>query len=270
MRKYELIKVEPHNGIVQVTLNRPEVRNAFNSQMVVELRSVFQELGQDQNVRAIVIAGAGPIFCAGLDLRWVASSDGKNQAQWLQEAEHLTQMYQAIDECPCPVVGRVHGSAFGGGIGIVASCDVVVASEEAQFALREVRVGLVPAVIAPYLLRKLGFSWTSRYRLTGEPFSARIAQTMGLVHEVVPAEELDSHIQILSNQFLQVGPQAVRETKFLLRRLLTLPDQDRWSFCAQTNARIRGTSEAHEGLQAFVEKRLPTWVKESSQIGASG
>ena len=266
MKHFETVKMEIQDTVAQVTLNRPEVRNAFNSQMVIELSALFQGLGQNPNIRVIILRGAGPTFSAGMDLKWLTTTDQNSEVQRVQAAEHLLQMYQAIDECPYPVIARVHGAAFGGGAGLLAVCDMAVASPDAQFAFREVRLGLIPAIIAPYLLRRLGVSQTTRLCLTGENFSADVAKQVGLVQEVVPAEELDSHIHVLIEHILQGGPEAIKETKKFLRQLLALPDQDKWPLCTRVNAEMRGSAEAAEGLLAFVEKRSPHWVKQSSPV----
>lgn len=256
--------LESRQGIATVTLNRPQVRNAFDAALVAELCAAFEKLGGDTSVRGVVLAGAGPVFCAGMDLGWMARSDSASERQRLQDAEQLQQMFQAIDACPWPVVGRVQGAAYGGGVGLVAACDVVVAAEDARFALREVRVGLLPAVIAPWLLDKIGYSQARRYCLTGEPFSAQVGQSIGLVHDVVPADQLDRAILDVTGRLRQGGPQALRETKGLLRQLLPRSDQDRRRLAAQANARVRATEEAREGLRAFVEKRPPVWAKEEA------
>jgi methylglutaconyl-CoA hydratase len=190
-----------------------------------------------------------------MDLKWLTTTDQSSEVQRVQAAEHMLQMYQAIDECPYPVIARVHGPAFGGGAGLLATCDMAVASPDATFAFREVRLGLIPAIIAPYL---------TRLCLTGESFSADVAKHIGLVHDVVSTEELDSHIYMLVEHILQGGPEAIKETKKFLRQLLTLPDQDKWPLCTKVNAEMRGSAEAAEGLLAFVEKRPPQWVKQSS------
>lgn len=254
--------LESRDGITTVTLNRPQVRNAFDGALVAELCAAFLKFGGDTSVRAVVLAGTGPVFCAGMDLGWLAKSESASEAQRLQDADQLQRMFRAIDECPCPVIGRVQGAAYGGGVGLAAACDVVVAADDTQFALREVRVGLIPAVIAPFLLQKLGHSQARRFCLTGEPFSARVGKSIGLVHEVVPLDQLDASILELTDHLRQGGPRAVRETKSLLRRLLTLSEQERWRLTLQANARIRGTEEAREGMRAFVEKRPPAWAKQ--------
>ena len=266
MEHLETVKLKIQDSVAQVTLNRPEVRNAFHPQMVVELCTLFQGLSQNSDVRVIILGGAGSTFCAGMDLKWLTMTDQSSEVQRMQAAEHLLQMYQTIDECPHPVIARVNGAAFGGGAGLIVACDMAVASSDAHFAFREVRLGLIPAIIAPFLLRQLGVSQTIRLCLTGETFSAEVAKQIGLVQEVVAGEELDHHIHLWVDQILQGGPEAVKEIKKFLRQLLTLPDQDKWSLCTQVNAQMRGSAEAAEGLLAFVEKRSPKWVKHSSRV----
>ncbi len=255
------IEVETREGIARVTLKRPERRNAFDAQMAAELRDAVEALGRAPRLRAIVLAGAGPAFCAGADLRWLRPEAPVSEAQARDDAERLTRLYQALDACPCPVIGRIHGSAFGGGVGLVAVCDIAVAAEETVFALSETRLGLVPAIILPYLRRKVGDSFLRHYTLTGEPFSAAVARQAGLVHEVVPKDALDKRTDELVGAIQQAAPQAVRATKALLRRLAALPDAERSAACAQANVQARLSPEASEGLRAFFEKRPPAWTR---------
>ncbi|WP_447974432.1 enoyl-CoA hydratase-related protein [Nitrospira sp. Kam-Ns4a] len=255
------IAVETREGVAHVTLKRPERRNAFDAQMAVELRDAAEALGRDPRLRAIVLAGAGPAFCAGADLRWLRPETPVSEAQARDDADRLTRLYQAIDECPCPVIGSIHGAAFGGGVGLVAVCDIAVAAEETVFALSEARLGLVPAIILPYLLRRVGESFLRRYALTGESFSALVARQAGLVHDVVPKDALDKRTDELVGAIQRAGPQAVRATKALLRRLASLPDAERSAACAQANVQARLSPEASEGLRAFFEKRPPAWAR---------
>ncbi|GJL54024.1 MAG: enoyl-CoA hydratase [Nitrospirales bacterium] len=269
MKQFECISVEIAGGVANVIITRPEVRNAFNAQTVFELTSALEELRRDETLRAVVVAGEGPVFCAGLDLQWMTNILKMSDVQQLQAAEHLTQMFQVMDEYPCPVVGRVQGGAYGGGIGILAACDIVIATNDAQFALREVRVGLAPAVIAPLLIRKLGFSKSLRHCLTGEPFSVGTAQEIGLVDEIVPAVHLDLAVQEITHQLQLGAPQAVRQTKALFRNLINRPEHDGWRLCVQTNVRMARTKEANEGLKAFFEKRSPRWADGFSEVKAA-
>jgi methylglutaconyl-CoA hydratase len=253
--------VESRSGLVQVTLNRPDRRNAFDARMAGELLQVFGALAQDRSVRGVLLRGSGSAFCAGADLGWMNGGRSLTEAQARAEAEQLIMMYRSIDECPCPVIARVQGPAFGGGVGLVAACDVAVADQGAIFALSEARMGLVPAVIAPFVLRKTGASFVRRFSLTGEPFSASIALQSQLVHEVVPRDRLDSRIAELLRAVTGLAPQAARHTKALLRRLSPAleVDHELWTLCADANVRARLSAEAKEGLQAFLNKRAPAW-----------
>lgn len=266
MPQFDCMKVSRSQGEVTVTLNRPEVRNAFHPPLIVELTSIFQSLGKDESVRLIVLAGEGRIFCAGMDLKWLADMQEGSEVQRLQSAEHLMHMFQVIEECPCPVVARVQGGAYGGGVGLVAACDVAIATEEAQFALREVRIGLAPAVIAPLLVRKLGLSTTLPHCLSGQEFDALTARRLGLVHEVVPADSLDRHVYLFSRAVREAAPQAVRHTKALLRQIVGLPEHEQWSLGVQLNARLVGGMEAKEGVRAFTEKRRPQWMTDVANV----
>lgn len=267
MPRFSTLLVESSRGIARVTLNRPERRNAFDALMADELREAFEELGGDPSVRGVILAGAGPAFCAGADLRWMSPDPPVSEAQAREDAERLVRMYRAIDECPCPVIGRVHGSVFGGGVGLAAVCDIVVAVGDTVFALSEVKLGLVPAVIAPFLLRKAGESFVRRYCLTGEAFSASVAKHFNLVHDVVEKDGLEKRIDELIEAVLQLAPSASQYTKALFRRILRLPDADRWTVCAQANAETRLSAEAREGLRAFLEKRAPAWTAKRTKHG---
>jgi methylglutaconyl-CoA hydratase len=253
------VVIESHNGVARVTLNRPHRRNAFDADMVDGLCKAFDELGRNRSIRVIVLTGNGPAFCAGLDLNWVGSK-GVSASEAQKDAERLMEMFRAIDECPCPVIGRVQGSAYGGGVGLIAVCDIAIVVEDATFALSEARLGLVPAVIAPFLLRKTGESFMRRFCLTGESFSAFTAQQWHLVHDVTDRHKLDSRVDELLRTVLHLAPQATRDTKALFRRLLTLPEQERSRTCVEANARARLAAEAQEGLRAFLEKRSPNWT----------
>lgn len=259
------IQVEFRKGIARVMLNRPERRNAFDQRMVDELHDVFEELTKDTDVRGVILTGTGPVFCAGADLRWLVSDRSVSMQQARKDAEQLIGMYRAIDECPHPVIGRIQGAAFGGGVGLVSVCDIVVAAQDAMFALSEVRLGLVPAVIAPFLLRKAGESFMRRFCLTAETFSASVARQFNLVHDVVEPERLDSRIGELVEAVLSLAPEATRYTKALLRQIQSSQDIERWKISADANTQARLSPEAQEGLRAFFEKRPPAWVKRQTE-----
>lgn len=263
MRRFTHILVDSRNGIARVTLNKPDRRNAFDDRMAAELHEAFKQLGKDPSVRVIILAGAGPVFCAGADLQWMSQAMPTDEAQAVQDAERIMGMYRAIDEAPCPVIAQVQGRAFGGGVGLVAVCDIAVAAEDTVFGLSEVKLGLIPAIIAPFLLRKIGESCVRRYALTGEPFPASVAKQINLVHNVAPAERLEEKTSELAEQILHLAPHAVHETKALLRQLATDPGVDHRAFCTQANARVRASEEAREGIRAFLEKRMPAWSQES-------
>jgi methylglutaconyl-CoA hydratase len=257
------VLVESHNGLARVTLNRPQRRNALDASMIDTLREAFDELTQDPSVRAIILGSTGSTFCAGADLNWMGSEGAVSASEAQKDAERLMKMFRAIDECPCPVIGRIQGAAFGGGVGLIAVCDIAVVVEDATFTLSEVRLGLIPAVIAPFLLRKAGESFVRRFCLTGEPFSAPIAQQFHLVHDVIRQDNLDVRVDELVQMILRLAPQATRDTKVLFRRLLTLSEDERWTACIDANAHARVSAEAQEGLRAFLEKRSPVWTEEN-------
>jgi len=265
MNSLTSISVELRNGIARVTLNRPDRRNAFDQRMVDELHHVFEELAKDTEVRGVILTGAGPVFCAGADLRWLLPDRSVSLQQAQKDAEQLISLYRSIDECPHPVIGRIQGAAFGGGVGLLSVCDIVVAVQDAMFALSEVRLGLVPAVIAPFLLRKTGESFVRRFCLTAEVFSASVARHFNLIHDVVEPDRLDSRIGELVEAVLRLGPEAVRQTKALLRQIQSSHDIEPWQVSADANARARLSEEAQEGLRAFFEKRPPAWAKTSAE-----
>jgi methylglutaconyl-CoA hydratase len=259
MADWTTIIVESHRGIVRVTLNRPERRNAFDQRMVGEIRESFVQLAGDPSVRGVILTSAGPVFCAGADLRWLSQDTQLSVEQARHDARLLADMYREIDECPHPVIGRVQGNAFGGGVGLLAVCDVVVAAEEAKFTLSEVQLGLIPAVVAPFLLRKAGDSFMRRYCLTAEPFSAAVAKQFNLVHDVVKPDLLVSRVEELADAIVRLAPDATRQTKALLRRLQTVPAGEQELLSIEANAQARLSAEAQEGLRAFMEKRPPAW-----------
>lgn len=243
------LRVERHGDVLRITLSRPETRNAFDAQLVSELSAAFVDVGR---ARAVVLAGSGPSFCAGADIEWMRASAGLSAEQNLAEANALRRMLEAIDGCPAPVVAAVHGHAVGGGVGLVATSDVVLAHERTVFAFPEVRLGLEPSVISPFAVRKLGESWARRYFLTGERFDARRAQQIGLVHEVT--DDLEGALETVLAALASGAPRAVRGAK---RLVLDRPDGPE---TARRIAERRAGAEAQEGLRAFLERRRPDWA----------
>jgi methylglutaconyl-CoA hydratase len=243
------LHVEREGEVLRVTLARPEQRNAFDAALIAELAEAFVDVGR---VRAVVLAGDGPSFCAGADVEWMRASIDLSYDENVADALALRRMLEAIDRCPAPVVARVHGHALGGGCGLVACADVAVADEGTVFAFSEVKLGIVPAVISPFALAKIGPSAARRYFLTGERFDAATALRIGLVHEV--AADVDGAVDRVLAELLSAGPRAARAAK---RLVLDTPLDG-----AETARRIaerRTSDEGQEGLRAFLERRRPTW-----------
>jgi methylglutaconyl-CoA hydratase len=242
------LRVEREGPLLRVTMARPDRRNAFDAALIAELTDAFSNVG---DARAVVLAGEGPSFSAGADVEWMRSSIELSYDENVADALRLRAMLDAIDGCPAPVIARVQGHALGGGCGLVACSDVVVAHPDAQFAFSEVKLGIVPAVISPFALAKIGSSAARRYFVTGERFDAATALQLGLVHEVTP--ELDAAVEAVAGELLSAGPTAARAAKALARAPLTADET------ARLIAERRASEEGQEGLRAFLEKRPPTW-----------
>ncbi len=257
---FQSLQIDRQSGIATVTLNRPDVRNAFNEIMIAELTQAFARLGAEEGIRVIVLAASGPVFCAGGDLHWMQKMAGYSQADNLADATLLAQMLRTVYLCPLPVVARVQGDCFGGGMGLAAACDIVVAAESVRFCLSEVRLGLIPATIAPYVIRAMGQQAARRYCLTAETFSAQEAQRIGFAHRVVAPEELTRTVAGLVQDLAANGPQAVRQAKALVRDFAGRAIDDALvAESAERIARIRASDEGREGIVAFLEKRKPGW-----------
>ncbi len=248
--------VEKKREVLYITLNRPEVRNAFDDALIKEITQAFQ----NAEARVVVLAGAGKVFCAGGDLQWMQKTIHFSEEENLADAQALADMFLAVDECPCPVVARVHGAAFGGGLGLISACDIAIAAEGTKFCFSEVKLGLAPAVISPFALRRMGLTHARRYFLTAEVFDAEEAKRIGLISQVAPYEELDHAVNSVVEALLSVGPHAVREAKSLLRRTAHLPLSEALPLCTQAIAKLRVSPEGQEGVKAFLEKRPPNWT----------
>lgn len=253
----ETVRIESRGDATTIRLHRPEVRNALNEVLIAELTQAFGDLAA--STRLVILAGEGTAFCAGADAQWMLRSKSFSREENERDAAALAALLRAVDECPCPVVARVAGAALGGGAGLVAACDIAVADEGAQFGFPEVRLGLVPAVISTFVLPRIGARAARRYFLTGERFSAAQALSVGLVHEVVRCEALDSRIESIAREILQGGPRAVRAAKRLIREVGSVPRDRAIEDAIRTIAEIRTSPEAQEGLGAFLEKRKPHW-----------
>jgi methylglutaconyl-CoA hydratase len=243
------VRTERDGGVLRITLARPERRNAFDAALIGELAEAFVDVGR---ARAVVLAGDGASFCAGADVDWMRASASLSFDENVADANAMRQMFEAIDRCPAPVVARVHGHALGGGAGLVAAADVAIAAPSTQFAFSEVKLGIIPAVISPFALAKIGAANARRYFVTGERFDAATALRIGLVGEV--AEDLDGAVERVVGELLSAGPQAARWAKRLVRERPDGPETARWI------AERRTSEEGQAGLAAFVDKRRPPWT----------
>jgi methylglutaconyl-CoA hydratase len=259
--RLERLELEIDGPVARVWLNRPDVRNAFDGLMVTELRQVLFDLGTVEAIRVIVLGGRGPTFCAGADLDWMRARAAFSRDENLQEAQALADMFFTIYQSPKPVVARVHGSAMGGGAGLVAASDIAVAALGTQFGFPEVRLGLIPAVISPYVLGKIGESAARELFLTGERFEAVRALEMGLIRAAVPEEDLDATIQRRVNELILSGPRAISEAKALIREVAYRRPEDIQRYTVERVADLRVSSEGQEGMRAFLEKRKPSWAR---------
>jgi methylglutaconyl-CoA hydratase len=258
---WQTLEVTTGARIATVTLNRPQVRNAFDDACIAEITQAFHELGDDDGVRAIVLAARGPVFCAGADLHWMKKMAGYSREENRADAQRLAAMLRTIDACAKPVMAKVQGDCYGGGVGLAAACDIVIASDKATFCLSEVKLGLIPATISPYVIRAMGEHAARRYFLTAERFSARDAHRIGFAHEVAAEEELDRVADGIVKTLISNGPHAVHEAKRLVRDVAGAILDD--ALIANTVERIvevRASDEGKEGMRAFLEKRKPGWL----------
>ncbi|GCF10092.1 enoyl-CoA hydratase-related protein [Dictyobacter arantiisoli] len=262
-QSYSQLTVEyaSQDRIAVVTLNRPQVRNALNGTLIQELTDVFAELSFNEQLHAVILTGAETVFCAGADINAMQEAITYTEEQNLSEALRLADMLHTINTFPCPVIARVNGDAIGGGVGLVSVCDIVIAVEQARFAFSEVKLGIVPAVISPFVIKKIGENMARMLFVTGERFNAERARSIGLVHTVVQTEQLDATIQKTMHELLSGGPQAIRAAKTLAQQVGQMDEAQARHYTAQTIAQIRVSPEGQEGLKAFLEKRRPQWFK---------
>lgn len=254
----EPVRVEREGPVLRVTLARPQRRNAFDRALIAALAEAFAAVGE---ARAVLLSGEGESFCAGADVEWMRSSVALSYEENVADALELRRLLDTIQASPAPVVARVQGHAFGGGIGLLAASDVVLAAEDALFAFSEVKLGLIPAVISPFVLARIGLGAARRYFLTGERFDAATALRIGLVHEVAPREALDAAVSRVLGELLSAGPEAVRACKrLILEGPLDGPET------ARRIAERRVSAEGQEGLRAFLERRRPRWSGEAGQV----
>ena len=256
-----MLKLEQEpRGLARITMDRPELHNAFNEVFIAELTALLERVGADPAVRVVVLAASGKSFSAGADLTWMQAMAGYDEAQNLADAEGLARLMRTLDRLPKPVIGRVQGPAFGGGVGLVACCDIAVGAASASFALSEVKLGLIPAVISPYVVAAIGERQARRYFLTAERFDAAEAQRIGLLHLVVPDQELDAAVERLVAAVTGNGPAAVTAAKDLIFAVGRRPtDATVVTETARRIARIRASAEGKEGIGAFLERRKARW-----------
>lgn len=258
---YETIHVEIESGLARIVLNRPEIRNAFNDHMIAELHRALEEAAADPAVRVILLAGEGKVFCAGADLTWMRQVVDRDFQENLAESLRLARLFELLSRIPKPVVARVHGAAIGGGNGLVAACDIAVAAENAKFSLSEAKLGLIPAAIGPYIIRRIGEGQARALFLTGERIDGRRAAELGLVYRAVPEEELDRAVDDLVQQLFTSGPEAMAAAKRLLREVRGLDGDELNQVTARSIAELRVSPEGQEGMRAFLEKRRPGWTR---------
>jgi methylglutaconyl-CoA hydratase len=258
---YQFLAIERRGPVEYVTLNRPDVRNAFNEHVIAELTAWAKGAHADPGLRVVVFAGAGKVFSAGADAAWMAKMASYSEADNVRDARAGAEMFLAINTVPAIVIGRIHGAALGGGSGLAAVCDIVVADDTAIFGFTETKLGILPAMISPYVIQKIGPSAARELFLTGMRFDAAKAKTIGLVHDVVPLASLDEAVTRYVNEALSAAPTAVARSKALIPRVLGRSPADVMDITAEAIAAQRVSPEGQEGLNAFLQKRSPTWTQ---------
>ena len=256
--------IESDGPVVRVTLNRPEVRNAFNEELIAELTTWAESISVDGPARVAVLSGAGPMFCAGADLTWMSKMVAYTREENVRDARGMARMFEVLDRLPIPLIGRIHGAALGGGAGLAAVCDIVVAAEDAALAFTEVKLGILPAVIAPFVLAKIGRSAARELFLTGARFSAARAREIGLVHAVAPADELDRIVAKYVNDLLTSAPGAIAAAKALIAEVASRTPASAAEYTIDAIATRRVSPEGQDGMSAFLAKRPPSWISRGS------
>ena len=258
------LQIQVDGPVARITLNRPEVRNAFNEELIAELTAWAGSVTMGGPARVAVLSGAGPVFCAGADLTWMSKMVAYTHEENIRDARAMAQMFEALDRLPIPLIGRIHGAALGGGAGLAAVCDIVVAAEDAAFAFTEVKLGILPAVISPFVLAKIGRSAARELFLTGSRFSAARAREIGLVHGVGPADDLDRMIAKYVNDLLSSAPGAIAAAKELIAEVATRSATSAAEYTIDAIAARRVSPEGQDGMSAFLAKRPPSWISSGS------
>lgn len=264
-QKFETIVFDVQENVAQVVFDRPDVHNAFNDTMINELSAVFEDIEKRSDVRVVIVTGKGKSFCAGADLNWMRRVKDYSYEDNLKESLDLAEMLYKIYASPKPTIARVNGAAIGGGTGLVAVCDIAIAVDRAKFSFSEVKLGLIPACISPYVLKKCGEGRCREFFLTGERLTAERAHAAGLVNAIVPLEEIDTHIENITSLLISSGPEAITKCKELLRNVADMSLEDAKKFTAEVIAQLRISDEGQEGMNAFLEKRRPRWAEDANR-----
>ena len=258
---FKTIKYEPGDEVTRITFCRPEVHNAFNDDVIYEMTDVFKSMEKDNPPRMVILSGEGKSFCAGADLNWMKRVINQSFEENLKESQALAELFAAIYNFGSPVIGRINGAAIGGGVGFVAACDIAIAAESAIFSFSEVKIGLVPACIGPYVVKKIGEGKARQFFITGERLKAEKAFEIGLLSAIVKDDELDNAVNNLVNMIMSSGPEAVAVAKKLVSSVPNMSEEEYKFFTAEMIAKLRISNEGQEGMNAFLQKRKPEWIK---------
>jgi len=259
--KYELIEVLKDNDIATVALNRHEVHNAMNERLIKELTTCFKELANDEKTKVIILTGKGESFCAGADLNWMKSMVMYSKEENIRDSKLLLDMYETIYSCPKPVIGKINGHAFGGGLGLIAVCDVNIASIGSKFAFSEVKLGIMPSVISTYVVKRIGLANMRRLFITGERFNSEYAKEIGLIDFITEKDDFNSTVERYVDQLKSSSPKAIKEIKNLVNNYKKLDIEKYKEFTVEKISELRVSDEGQEGMNAFLEKRRPKWER---------
>jgi methylglutaconyl-CoA hydratase len=251
---------ERDGPVFHVRLNRPDVRNAFDEEVIASLTAAARETVSNREIRAMVLSGTGKAFCAGADLAWMTKAIAYTREENRRDAEDLARMLETLDTLPVPLIGRVHGAALGGGAGLVAVCDIAIAADDATFGFTEAKLGIIPAVISPYVVQKIGPSAARELFLTASRFNAKRARRIGLIHKIVPESDLDSAVDECVQEVLSSAPGAIAAAKALIKDVANRPSADVIGLTTTRIAEQRVSAEGQEGMRAFLQKRKPNWI----------
>jgi len=263
--EYELLKTHIDNrGVALVCLDRPKIHNAFNDKLIAEITNVFTAYNQNTEVRLVVLTGEGRSFCAGADLNWMSSMVDYTMEENVADSLKLAKMFEVINNFSKPVIGKINGHALGGGVGLLAVCDYAITHDKAKFGFTEVRLGLVPAVISPFCINKIGESNARAWFLSGERFDGKVAKEMGLIHSVTSLEDFESKTNEIIESFLMAGPKSAIAAKYLIQNILSLPKEELELFTCNEIAKKRISEEGQDGMNALLNKIKPKWIKDEN------